>query len=75
MTLALQVEGETDLYFGDILWFGEKKTVLAYLVESTDPLDALLGMELLEDCILEIDRTSETVKITKPDKEVSPSNS
>ncbi len=48
----------TETYLGEILWFGERKQVL---VQATKSAEGLLGTELFQGCVVELDPDDDRV--------------
>lgn len=52
----------SETYYGDILWFGQQKRVR---VQATDHDEGLLGTELFQGCIVELDLDANRVIFCK----------
>ena len=52
----------TEIYLGEILWFGQRKQVL---VQSTKSEEGLLGTELFQGCKVELDPDADLVVFRK----------
>ena len=59
---AENINIEFDTAIADIKWLGEEFSLPVLVSESTE---SLLGVEMLDDSVLEIDYKNRTVKITK----------
>jgi clan AA aspartic protease len=61
---------ETELYIGEILWFGQRREVR---IQATDSHEGLLGTELFQGCIVELDLDANRVTFRKkPAKKQKP---
>jgi clan AA aspartic protease len=57
----------TEIYLGEILWFGQRKQVL---VQSTKSEEGLLGTELFQGCKVELDPDEDLVVFRKKSSRV-----
>lgn len=53
---------ETELYIGEILWFGQRREVR---IQATDSHEGLLGTELFQGCMVELDLDANRVIFRK----------
>ena len=57
----------TETYLGEILWFGKRKQVL---VQATKSNEGLLGTELFQGCVVELDPDADWVVFRKKSSRV-----
>lgn len=57
----------TEIYLGEILWFGQRKQVL---VQATKSEEGLLGTELFQGCKVELDPDADLVVFRKKSSRV-----
>ena len=63
ISLADQSTAIVDVYEANLIWFGASVRVAA--LGGPDGCDSLLGMELLEGCRIELDRSNGEVRIER----------